>query len=123
MACPCLAHLMPFLVISNFLTRFSIYIRRAEIFLFKPDDKMKPSQYISHMIQKINEAELLQTPVHDALYVFLHLMWAAMLLSIPSLSLSVNWCSTSSWVRESPMICGFSFCDSSASSFKIMKYF
>ena len=47
------------------LTRFPIHIRRAEIFQFKPDDKMKPSQYFSHMIQKINKSELLQTPVHD----------------------------------------------------------
>ena len=45
---------------QHFLTRFPIHIRRAEIFLFKPDDKMKPSQYFSHMIQMINEAELLQ---------------------------------------------------------------
>ena len=32
---------------------------------------MKPSQYFSHMIQKINEAELLQTPVHDIMTSFL----------------------------------------------------
>ena len=50
---------------QHFLTRFPIHIRRAEIFLFKPDKKMKPSQYFSHMIQKINKANLLQTPVHD----------------------------------------------------------
>ena len=56
---------------QHFLTRFPIHIRRAEIFLFKPDDKMKPSQYFSHMIQKINEAELLQTPVHDIMTSFL----------------------------------------------------
>ena len=35
---------------QHFLTRFPIHIRRAEIVLFKPDDKMKPSQYFSHMI-------------------------------------------------------------------------
>ena len=56
---------------QQFLTRFPIHIRRAEIFLFKPDDKMKPSQYFSHMIQKINEAKLLQTPVHDIMTSFL----------------------------------------------------
>ena len=56
---------------QHFLTRFPIHIRRAEIFLFKPDDKMKPSQYFSHMIQNINEAELLQTPVHDIMTSFL----------------------------------------------------
>ena len=56
---------------QHFLTRFPIHIGRAEIFLFKPDDKMKPSQYVSHMIQKINEAELLQTPVHDIMTSFL----------------------------------------------------
>ena len=50
---------------------FPIHIRRAEIFLFKPDDKMKPSQCFSHMIQKIKEAELLQTPVHDIMTSFL----------------------------------------------------
>ena len=32
---------------------------------------MKPSQYFSHKIQKINEAELLQTPVHDIMTSFL----------------------------------------------------
>ena len=32
---------------------------------------MKPSQYILHMIQKINEAELLQAPVHDIMTSFL----------------------------------------------------
>ena len=32
---------------------------------------MKPSQYFSHMIQKINEAELLQTPVHNIMTSFL----------------------------------------------------
>ena len=52
----------------HFLTRFPIHIRRAEIFLFKPDKKMKPSQYFSHMIQKI---KLLQTPVHDIMTSFL----------------------------------------------------
>ena len=41
---------------QHFLTRFPIDIRRAEIFPFKPCDKMKPSQYFSHMIQKINKA-------------------------------------------------------------------
>ena len=56
---------------QHFLTRFPIHIRRAEIFLFKPDDKMKPSQYFSHLIQKINETELLQTPVHDIMTLFL----------------------------------------------------
>ena len=56
---------------QHFLTRFPIHIGRAKIFLFKPDDKMKPSQYFSHMIQKINEAELLQTPVHDIMTSFL----------------------------------------------------
>ena len=56
---------------QHFLTRFPIHIRRAEIFLFKPDNKMKPSQYFSHMIQKINEVELLQTPVHDIMTSFL----------------------------------------------------
>ena len=56
---------------QHFLTRFRNHIRRPEIFLFKPDDKMKPSQYFSHMIQKINEAELLQTPVHDLMTSFL----------------------------------------------------
>ena len=55
---------------QHFLTRFPIHICWAEIFLFKPDDKMKPSQYFSHMIQKINEAELLQTPVHDIMTSF-----------------------------------------------------
>ena len=38
------------LLAQHFLTRFPIHIRRAEIFLFKPDKKMKPSQYFSHMI-------------------------------------------------------------------------
>ena len=56
---------------QHFLTRFPIHIRQAEIFLFKPDDKMKPSQYFSHMIQMINEAELLQTPVHYIMTSFL----------------------------------------------------
>ena len=56
---------------QHFLTRFPIHIRRAEIFLFKPEDKMKPSQYFSHMIQEIKEAELLQTPVHDIMTSFL----------------------------------------------------
>ena len=56
---------------QHFLTRFPIHIRRAEIFLFKPDKKMKPSQYFSHMIQKINKAELLQTPVHNIMTSFL----------------------------------------------------
>ena len=32
---------------------------------------MKPSQYFSHMIQKVNEAELLQTPDHDIMTSFL----------------------------------------------------
>ena len=54
-----------------FLTRFPIHFRRAEIFLLKPDDKKKPLQYISYMIQKINEAELLLTPVHDIMTSFL----------------------------------------------------
>ena len=49
-----------------FLTRFPIHIHWAEIFLFKPDKKMKPSQYF-----KINEAELLQTAVHDIMTSFL----------------------------------------------------
>ena len=56
---------------QHFLTRFPIHICRAEMFLFKPDDKMKLSQYFPHMIQKINEAELLQTPVHDIITSFL----------------------------------------------------
>ena len=32
---------------------------------------MKPSQYFSHMIQKINKAELLQALVHDIMTSFL----------------------------------------------------
>ena len=44
---------------QHFLSRFPIHIQRAKTFLFKQDDKMKPSQYFTHMIQKINEAELL----------------------------------------------------------------
>ena len=56
---------------QHFLTRFPIHIRRVEIFLFKNDAKMKQSQYFLHMIQKINEAELLQTPVHDITTSFL----------------------------------------------------
>ena len=56
---------------QHFLTRFPIHIRRPEIFLFKPDDKMKPSQYFFHIIQKINEAELLQTPAHNIMTSFL----------------------------------------------------
>ena len=56
---------------QHFLTWFPFHIYRAEIFLFKPDEKMKPSQYFSHMIQKINEAELLQTPVQDIMTSFL----------------------------------------------------
>ena len=56
---------------QHFLTRFSIDIQRAEVFLFKPDKKMKLSQYFFHMIQQINKAELLQTPVHDIMTSFL----------------------------------------------------
>ena len=55
----------------HFLTRFPIHIRRAEIFLFKPDNKMKPSQYCFHRIQKINNAALLQTLVHYIMTSFL----------------------------------------------------
>ena len=56
---------------QHFLTRFPFHICRAEIFLFKPDDKMKPSKYFSHMIQKINKAQLLRTPVLDIMTSFL----------------------------------------------------
>ena len=40
-------------------------------------------------------------PSTKVLYILCHLMWAVMLLSIPNLSLSVNYHSTSSCVRES----------------------
>ena len=53
---------------QHFLTRFHIHM--AKIFPFKPDDKIKLSQYFAHMIQKIKEAELLPTPGHDIMTSF-----------------------------------------------------
>ena len=35
---------------QHFLTQFHIHIRRANFFLFKPENKMKPSQYFTPMI-------------------------------------------------------------------------
>ena len=54
-----------------FISRYPLHLRRADLFAFKPAEKMKSSEYFAHVIQMMNDAQVLQTPVHDIMTSFL----------------------------------------------------
>ena len=54
-----------------FRNKYPMHIRRAEFFSYKAPDASTSSSYFITMLQKIKNADLLRTPVHDILTSFL----------------------------------------------------
>ena len=60
-----------FLIEQYFKKKYPLHVRRAEFLAFKPTQGMKSSEFFVQAIQKMNDAEIMNTPVHDIITSFL----------------------------------------------------